>query len=264
MSLPQEVKEKLEQFGDVFSDEQLETMAISAMNAGKDPVKSIAPKARAKRTANEPDPSEMKVSKDPGEKDNDTKEARQAATLKDQQQESETAKADSNVAKVTREQQSRAMMGREARTATNGRPRRGQDRIPMHLRNLLTTEKRDGFARRWVNDKDDRLQAMLDAGWDFVYKGEVEQVGDAHHAGEASGQGSRVSKSVGDNITAYLMEIPEELYREDQAAKQRMVDATEADMVGEELKGHIGGSQENFHTRHDSGKPIESTPVKLE
>jgi hypothetical protein len=48
--------------------------------------------------------------------------------------------------------------------------------------------------------------------------------------------GAYVTKSVGGGRVGYLMAIPEEFYKEDQAAKQAQVDASESAMRKPNLK----------------------------
>jgi len=89
-----------------------------------------------------------------------------------------------------------------------------------------------GFRTRWFNDQDDRLQRALDAGYEFVPKKEVGQVGDKDIANGNTDMNSKVSRVVGRTraeapIRAYLMKIRDEFYQEDKATKEkqnRMVD----------------------------------------
>ena len=97
-------------------------------------------------------------------------------------------------------------------------------RTPLGTRNVLIAGERKGFVRRWINDVDDRLQRAKDAGYTAVLgHGKTSDP----RAGDGSQVGSVTSKSVGGGVRAVLMEIPEKFYREDQAAKQRQVDASE-------------------------------------
>lgn len=89
-----------------------------------------------------------------------------------------------------------------------------------------------GYRTRWFNDQDDRLQRALDAGYEFVPKKEVGQVGDKDISNGNTDMNSKVSRVVGRTraeapIRAFLMRIREEFYNEDQAKKEetnRMVD----------------------------------------
>lgn len=92
------------------------------------------------------------------------------------------------------------------------RRRRG---VLEHGSNLkLAAPKRDGFVRRFVNDKGNRLAELQEIGYTFV-----EETGIATH-----GPGTRVNRLAGTQdggapLKTYLMEIPEEFYREDLADK---------------------------------------------
>ena len=97
---------------------------------------------------------------------------------------------------------------------------------------LNFNEKKDGYVYRWVNDKDNRIQRFLEAGYTFVGQ-------DADNRGQlisgdksinnSSGVVSGViTKSVGKGDTSYLMAISEEYYEEDQSAKQTQIDKVES------------------------------------
>jgi hypothetical protein len=87
-----------------------------------------------------------------------------------------------------------------------------------------------GFVTRWFNDQDDRIQRAEDAGYLFVNRTEVGQVGDKDVSNGKTGNtdlNSKVSRVVGRTaqsqpIRAFLMKIPHELYNEDQAAKEEV------------------------------------------
>ena len=101
-------------------------------------------------------------------------------------------------------------------------------RIPLGTRNVLTAPKRDGFVRRFVNDKGDRVQRFKDAGYSIVE--DNIQVGDPK-IGRPEQLGSNVSVPLsGGNQRAVLMEIPEEHYKEDYAAAQNKITAQENEM----------------------------------
>jgi hypothetical protein len=100
-------------------------------------------------------------------------------------------------------------------------------RIPLHESRRLRFPKREGFHRRVFNDdkKKDRIQKALNAGYTFVTE-DVE--GRDPRAGDASRIGANTSQHVGDGMTGFLMEIPQELYDEDQRSKQQKIDMQEA------------------------------------
>jgi hypothetical protein len=121
-----------------------------------------------------------------------------------------------------------------------GEPPRKQ-RIPLHKRNTIKSEARPGFVRRIVNDIPGRVQAFLDAGYTVVTDGT--EVGD-HATGLSSGTGTTSTRQVGGGVQGVLMEIPVELYNEDQAEKQAQVDQTEHAILPEEqdMQGKMYGS----------------------
>lgn len=125
-----------------------------------------------------------------------------------------------------------------------GRPREGKsraegraERVPLHRQNIIHADTRPGYVRRLVNDTDDRIERFKLAGWTPV---EGEQVGDAH-AGDPSSLTSATVKSVGSGTKAMLMEIPKELYDQDQADKQGRVNELEAAMESD-IKNKLGDS----------------------
>lgn len=74
----------------------------------------------------------------------------------------------------------------------------------------LHAPTRKGYVRRFVNDKGNRLAELQEIGYTFV----EEQGIDTH------GPGSRINRLAGTHeggapLKTYLMEIPEEFYRED-------------------------------------------------
>ena len=100
-------------------------------------------------------------------------------------------------------------------------------RVPMYASRRLRFPKREGFHRHVFNDdkKKDRIRKALNAGYTFVTE-DVE--GRDPRAGDASRIGKNTSQHVGNGMTGFLMEIPQKLYDEDQAAKNRKTDAREA------------------------------------
>ena len=112
-------------------------------------------------------------------------------------------------------------------------------RIPVSQRNVLTVKGKDpNYVYRIVNDQDDRITQFKDAGYEIVQKETVE-VGDKR-ASSGSSMGSIATMAVGRGQKAYLMRIPREFYVEDQALKQRTVDAQEASIKEKALDGTYG------------------------
>lgn len=109
-----------------------------------------------------------------------------------------------------------------------------KDRIPVSTRKVLKYPEKKGYRRRMVNDTDTRIQTFIEGGWTPV---EGDEKGSDPRAGETSIPGNVVKKSVGQGVTGVLMEIPEELYEEDQAAKQKRISKAEDAMRKDDKTG---------------------------
>ena len=99
------------------------------------------------------------------------------------------------------------------------------ERVPLHRRKVLAAKERPGYVRRFVNEEAGRVQDFLAAGWTPVSGSEDES--DAR-VQKGSILGSVVRRVVNKDKdarynTAVLMEIPEELYNEDQVAKRNAI-----------------------------------------
>ena len=105
-------------------------------------------------------------------------------------------------------------------------------RVPFGVpRMKLKTDQVPGKVRRWINDDVDRLGSAHEGGYEFVEHAQSGSAGSADIT-IRDGMDSRVSKVVGTKadgspLRAYLMEIDEDWYKEDQEAKQSRVDKTE-------------------------------------
>jgi hypothetical protein len=120
------------------------------------------------------------------------------------------------------------------------RPRRA------HLSNrnrLEIKNKEDGFVYRIVNDVDDRVSLLQEAGYELVPDAKVGAAGD-RRVDNPTALGSSSSISVGKNVKAVVMRIPKEWYDEDQAAKQAEITALEQTMRQEARKKADFGSLE--------------------
>ena len=100
-------------------------------------------------------------------------------------------------------------------------------RVPLGVpRRKLSSDLRPGYVRRWINDAVGRLEEAQAGGYQFVQSAIVGDVpGDVT---EQAGIGLQVSRIVGKDetggpITAFLMEIPQEFYDEDQAEKNDVI-----------------------------------------
>jgi len=110
-------------------------------------------------------------------------------------------------------------------------------RTPVSGRNRLVSPSRKGYVRRFVNDEEDRIKVFENGGWQIV-RGDV-STGDKSIAREAQ-MGSPVMKGVGSGKKAYLMEIKEDWYNEDQAAKQKKIQETVDEIVKKREDGQYG------------------------
>lgn len=98
-----------------------------------------------------------------------------------------------------------------------------QERIPLGKRfSKLTVPNRQGYQRRWLNDKPGRIEDAKNGGWSLVDDPSL-KVGNSSDDGNSE-LGSAVSRTVGvheggGQMRAYLMEIPQNMYNEDQQNK---------------------------------------------
>jgi hypothetical protein len=107
------------------------------------------------------------------------------------------------------------------------------------------------------------VDKFLAGGWSFVQQDALEEnPTGVLKASTREGVDSRVSQVVGshkDNtpMTGYLMEIPVELYDEDQALKMGHIDALEAGLrQGADTDGSVGPGRD--------GRYVPSTGIKIE
>jgi hypothetical protein len=122
---------------------------------------------------------------------------------------------------------------------------------------------RDGYARRIVCDRHGRLEKFERGGWSYVVADTLDEKNPAVlKASTREGVDSRVSQVVGAHkdgkpMVGYLMEIPEELYEEDQADKMDKVDALEAGL-------RQGISPDGSTRPNQDGMRIGSAGIKIE
>lgn len=123
-------------------------------------------------------------------------------------------------------------------------PRRGADRIPFgKQRQRLAYPTRPGFVGYWFNDDNDRIDRALQAGWSFVTDRQKKPV--SRPVGKKEGGGA---------LRAFRMELPEEIYRQDYAAEQKLVDEIEAPIKAGNLGAKDGDNR--YVPKH--------TPIKFE
>lgn len=96
-------------------------------------------------------------------------------------------------------------------------PRRATRRPFSSVELKLAYESREGYHRHWFNDTPGRISRALEAGYEHVKDREGKNV-------------SRlVGKDEGGNaLNAYLLEIPEDWYKEDMAREQSAIDDKES------------------------------------
>lgn len=135
------------------------------------------------------------------------------------------------------------------------RPEGREEAAPRRVRKPMGTMEqklaypaRPGYHRRWFNDVRNRIARAQEAGYEFVLE-------------NRDGREEKVSALVGTNedgspMTAYLMEIRQEFYNEDQAAKQAAVDEIDAAI----MRGVRGqdAEQGRYYT------PSEGTSMRAE
>lgn len=125
-------------------------------------------------------------------------------------------------------------------------------RVPFsaNRKRLQIDEKFEGFVPRWFNDQDDRIQRALGAGYEFVDREDVKQVGDKDVSNGNTDMNSKVSRVVGRTaenqpIRAFLMKIRKEWYEADKAKKEEtnaLVDAAvrAGTVGGADIKNQYG------------------------
>lgn len=115
---------------------------------------------------------------------------------------------------------------REERSSTREETGRSK-RVPLGVaRSKLSVPQRQGYVRRWVNDTEGRLLNAQQGGYEYATD-QALQIGSPDVDNENRDLGARISRVV-DKSTgqkAYLMEIKEEFYQEDQDAKKKAVKA---------------------------------------
>ena len=113
--------------------------------------------------------------------------------------------------------------------ASAQRPRRA----PLSQRNRLEVRNKEpGFHHRIVNDIDDRVDLLKEAGWEVVPDAKVGVIGHKR-VDTTTALGTTAHFSVGQGVKATVMRIPIDWYNEDQSSKQAEIDAIEDSMKRE-------------------------------
>lgn len=113
------------------------------------------------------------------------------------------------------------------------------ERVPVSgMRDIMTVlNKETGYVYRWVNDTDEkgsRIYKYKRGGWEMapLHTPEGELTVGEEAVFRTEGKEDIVRLHVGAGQYAYLMRIKQELYDEDQAAKQADIDEVEAQIAG--------------------------------
>jgi hypothetical protein len=93
----------------------------------------------------------------------------------------------------------------------------------------LAYAQRAGFHRHWFNDVPDRIRRAKEAGYEHVLGHDGKPVKRVVGVREGGG-----------GMEAYLMEIPQEWFEEDQAAKQQVVDQSDDALKHGAIAGQPG------------------------
>ena len=102
-----------------------------------------------------------------------------------------------------------------------------------------------GMVPRWFNDQESRIARAEGAGYQFVTPKQVPSLGSGVIHGGNTDIGSKVSLVVSKGepvIRAYLLEISQEFFDEDQAAKESVNALVDEALA---LGGHLGSDLEN-------------------
>ena len=146
-------------------------------------------------------------------------------------------------------------MSREEREESR-EPEGRKARVPLGTpKQRLAAPVRAGFKRRWVNDVPGRVQHAIDGGYTHVRV----KAPDESDADRTINRKEVVgTKQDGSALTAYLMEIPEKFYKEDQKTKM-----AEIDKVDETIqRGNIRGADPEDTKRYYV--PSEGISVKTD
>lgn len=122
-------------------------------------------------------------------------------------------------------------------TETSRRASARVTRTPVGQRNRISLKNKEpGYVYRVVNDIDDRVEQLLQAGYEID---KTQSVGDKR-VDVPSAMGGAIS--VGQGVKAYVMRQKVEYFNEDQNAKQAYVDQTEQTMRSDARKAADYGS----------------------
>lgn len=141
-----------------------------------------------------------------------------------------------------------------------------KERIPLGggHRRLSAPKPRPGMVQRWINSSPGRIDQAQLGGWSFVRDPEASKSGDKRQTeNETTDIGTAMSRIVGEAYEgggrrAYLMEIPEELYNEDQAVKYAKLNMIHAAINRDEYENKIESNR-----RHPDAKTTIGGPAPI-
>lgn len=105
----------------------------------------------------------------------------------------------------------------------SARPRRS----PLSVKNRLEVQdKEPGYVYRVVNDVDNRVERLVEQGYEIVPNAKVGAAG-SKRVDNPTAPGSSSYISVGSGTKAVVMRQKQEWYQEDQSVKQQQIDEVE-------------------------------------
>lgn len=122
--------------------------------------------------------------------------------------------------------------------------------VPLHKQSPLAAFYREGYKRRWVNEKPGEVEKLIKAGWAPVQDASQNLSDDKV---QKPGQlGSVVREVVNQDPnapcrTAILMEIPEEWFKEDNALEQKEITDLESSYDPKKHQQHGFNGQSYGH-----------------
>jgi hypothetical protein len=130
--------------------------------------------------------------------------------------------------------------------------RNGRERKPFsHVERRLNYDQRPGFVRRWFNDVTNRIERAQAAGYEHVKD---------NHTGTPMKATTGVHPH-GGPLTSYLMEIPEEFYDADFAAKQESLNELDRAIYRDTLlNSKLGENRASYTPRHSPMQIGEQRP----
>jgi len=135
----------------------------------------------------------------------------------------------------------------------SGRPQR----VPLQARDILTVKGIPNELHAcWVNDTENNLERYLDAGYAFWER--PVNVGDKKVDSNSS-MGHRISKNVGNGVTAWLMVIPKEIWEQDFVSEQRKVAEGEAALFRamEKGEGRYGSVKQDSSLKQETSGELK-------